>query len=253
MFRSLKMKWDKSTKLGVPPPLTSSEDPIFQPLHVSCWMIKLYKMKSYPHIKQSRRPDGKKTNIYRPMLWKSSTQKLKATFLNGKRLTIQYIFDATRLDQQNVRIKRDCLSPIFGGVVPATLNKFASISEVCSFVKIHIHMDQCEDGRWGYCPCQPLHDCGEFYGIVEPPADECSHHHFHHYCWEHVVSWLYNYLNLLIMLRESKERFDQEIAELYSFFPNDILYFQTGNRTTPEFLLKTALEVNAALYESDGE
>lgn len=137
--------------------------------------------------------------------------------------------------------------------MPATLEKFSSISAICSFVEMELDLDECEDGRQAYCPCHPLYDCGEFYGIVKPVVDECSHQHFHHCCWEHVVSWFYNYLNLLILLRESKELFDEEIAELYSFFPDDIPYFQTGNRTTPEFLLKSALEVDAAIYECDGE
>lgn len=217
------MKSEELSTLGLPPPSTSSTR------------------------------DGEKTNIFRKILWKLSTRKLKATFLNGKRLTIQYIFDSTRPNRENVLIKLDCLSPIFGGTVPASLSRFSSITELCIFVKMEVHLDECEDGRRAYCPHHPLHDCGEFYGIIKPVVDECLHQHFHHCCWEHVVSWFYNYLNLLILLRESKELFDQEIAEIYSFFPDDIRYFQTGNRATPEFLLKTAVEVNAALYEIDDE
>ncbi|ULM71703.1 repeat element 27 protein [Diadegma fenestrale ichnovirus] len=252
----MKMKSEQSTMTGLPSPYTSSVWSILHQLYIKCSVVKLFKFRSYPHIIQPliRSNDKKKTSIVRKILWKSSTQKLKATFLNGKRLTIQYIFDPTKLDRENVLIKRDCLSPIFGGVVPAALDKFSTISAICSFVKTELNLDECQDGRdEAYCPCHPLHDCGEFYGIVEPVVDECLHQHFHHYCWEHVVSWLYNYLNLLILLQESKELFDEEIAELYSFFPNDISYFQTGNRTTPEFLLKTAVEVDAAIYESDGE
>lgn len=250
----MKTKSEESTIPVLPAPSsTLSARSIFQLLHVTCSTVKLLKFKSYPHITQSLCRIAKKTNIIRKMQCKASTQKLEATFLNGKRLTIQYFFDPTRLNRESVLIKRDCLLPIFGGVVPATLDEFSSISEICSFVKRQIHLDECQDGRQAYCPCHPLHDSGQFYGIVKPVVDECPHQHFHHYCWKHVVSWVYNYLNLLILLRESKELFDEEIAELYSFFPNDILYFQTGNRTTLEFLLKTALEVNAAIYESDGD
>lgn len=248
------MKPEEYTIPGLPVPSTSSARSIFQPLHVNCSMVKLFKFKSYADIIQPFQRNGnKKINIVRRMLWKSSTQKLKATFLNGKRLSIQYIFDPTRLHGENVLIKRDCLSPILGGVVPVTLDSFSSISEVCSYVKTEVNLNECQDGRQAYCPCHPLYNCGEFYGIVKPVVDDCPHQHFHHYCCEHVVSWFYNYLNFLVLLRESKELFDEQIAEVYSFFPNDIVHFQTGSRTTSEFLLKAALKVNAAIYESDGE
>lgn len=248
------MKSEKSTRPGLPPPSTSNALPIFRPLHANSSMVRRFKfIKSYPDIIQSLCPNGKKPNMFRKILWKLSTRKLKATFLNGRRLTIQYIFDPTRLDREYVLIKLDCLSPIFGGTVPATLDGFASISELCSFVKMNLHLDECNDGRQAYCPCHPLYNCGEFYGIVYPVVDECQHQHYHHYCREHVASWFYNYLNLLILLQESKELSNGEIAELHSFFPADILYFQTGRRATPEFLLKTALVVHTAIYESDGE
>lgn len=248
------MKSGESTIPGLPPPSTSSAHPIFRPRRIRYSVEQVSKLKRCSDVIESHPPNDKKSNIsVRKMLWKSSTQKLKATFLNGKRLTIRYVFDCTRQDRENILIKRDCLSPIFGGVVPATLDRFSSISEICSLVITTVHLDECEDGRQAYCPCHPLHDNGEFYGIVKPAVDKCSNRHFHHYCSEHVVSWMYNYLNLVILLRESKELFNQEIAEIYSFFPNDIFYFQTGNRTTTEFLLKTALEVDAAIYESDGQ
>lgn len=243
------MESEESTTSMLSSPSTSSARPNFQPPHVSSCMVKLSKLRSFSDIVQSLRPNSKKTNIIRKILGKSSTRKLEATFLNGKRLTIQYIFNPTRLDGKNILIKLDCLSPIFGGGVPATLNSFSSISELCIFVKKELHLDECKDGRQAYCPCHPLFDYGEFYDVATPVVDECLHQHYHHYCCEHVVSWFYNYLNPLILLQESKELFDEEIAELYSFFPDDVVYFQTGSRTTPEFLLKTALEVDAGIYE----
>ncbi|BAF45744.1 repeat element protein-d11.2 [Ichnoviriform fugitivi] len=242
------MKPKEYTIPGLPVPSTSSARSIFQPPHINCSIVKLFKFKSNADITQPVQCNGiKRTNIVRRMLWKSSTQKLKATFLNGKRLSIQYIFDPTGLHGENVLIERDCLSPIFGGVLPVTLDRFSSISEVCSYVKTEVNLNECQDGRQAYCPCHPLFNCGEFYGIVTPVVDECLHQHFHHYCYEHVVSWFYNYLNLLVLQRESKELFNEQIAELYSLFPNDIVHFQTSSSTTSEFLLKTALEVGAAI------
>nr|BAF45599.1 c7-2.1 [Tranosema rostrale ichnovirus] len=89
--------------------------------------------------------------------------------------------------------------------------------------------------------------------FVKPSVDECGNGHFHHYCWEHVISWLSNFLEPAILLRESKQLFNDKIAEMYSSFPCDIVHFQTGKRATPEFLLKSALEIDVAIYESDGE
>lgn len=44
--------------------------------------------------------------------------------------------------------------------------------------------------------------------------------------------------------------FNRDIAERYSFFAEDIVYFQTGKQATLQHLLETALEIDAAIYDS---
>lgn len=132
---------------------------------------------------------------------------------------------------------------------------FRSIPELDKFIEMHVHVNLCLGGRHACCPCHLLYaeDEAAFEAFAKRPFDECQHGHFQHYCSQHVTSWLKHYLNTAILLRESKELFNQDIAEQYSLFPEDIVYFQTGKRATPKYLLKSALHIDAAIYESSDD
>lgn len=199
-------------------------------------------------------PNGNEDHSVRLKLWKLSTHKFQATFLNGKSVDIEYNFDPERMEEDRILIKMDCLRPVFGGKSPPTRHQFASIFELYEFVKEEVQLDECSDHRHAACPCHLL-DAGEkiYENFVKPPVDECENKHFHHYCWEHILSWLMNYLHTSILLRESEQLFKQEIADQYAFCPEDIPYFQTGKRATPEFFLKSAHEIDVAIYEAEGE
>nr|BAF45598.1 c7-1.1 [Tranosema rostrale ichnovirus] len=227
---------------------------IFLPLDIIFYMGKFLNFEDYRSFIRSLRPDGAESDIFRAKLWELSTHNMEAIFLNGKRLEIQYNFDPERLERDLVLINLDYLLPVFGGVMPPAMERFSSIYELYNFIEMNVHLNKCSNHRHACCPCHLFHDGEEFdKTFVKPAADNCEDGHFHHYCWEHVISWLGNYLEPAILLQESKQLFNEKIAEQYALFPNEIVYFQTGKRATPEFLLKSALEIDVAIYESDGE
>lgn len=194
-------------------------------------------------------PEGVEEELIKKKLWAMSCHKFEATFYNGKCLEIEYNFDARREGRDRVLIKKDCLLPIFGGVSPTGLAEFVSISQLDGFVEDHVNLNRCSSYRYVCCSCHLGIDRQDFPILfLEPELSECEQGHFHHYCMEHVISWLGNYLHTLILLRESKELFDEEIADQYAFFPSRIPYFQTGRRADPKYLLESALNIGISYY-----
>ncbi|BAF45745.1 repeat element protein-d11.3 [Ichnoviriform fugitivi] len=223
---------------------TSKVRGILQSFNVICCPCHILKL----------RTGHQKTSICEKTLCNLPSHSLDATFLDKTPMMIQYVFDPTRRNRDYVLVKVDNLLPIFGGATPSTTGGFSSIMELCYFVKKKVHLDECDHFRHASCPCHLRREDQEHPDFVfKPSVNMCEHQHFHHFCWKHVVSWLYNYLNLVILLEQSKEHFDKEIAYLYSMFPEDIAYFQRGNRITPPFLFKTAMVIEPAEYENDNE
>lgn len=225
---------------------------IFLPLDVIFHMANYLNFADYRSFVRSIWPDGNESHSIRIKLWNLSTHKFQATFLNGKPVDIEYNFDPERKKDDRILINMNCLRPVFGGKLPPMKYQFANIFELYDFIKEEVQLDECLDHRHAACPCHLKRAGLEFYGVIlKPEVDECENKHFHHYCWEHILSWLLNYLQMSILLRESEELFKQEIADMYSFFPEDIPYFQTGKRATPEFFLKCAHEIDIAIYEAE--
>ncbi|ULM71670.1 repeat element 25 protein [Diadegma fenestrale ichnovirus] len=174
----------------------------------------------------------------------SSIRSITATLFNGKQLEIQYTFDPLRSKEDRVLIARHCLSPVIGGSLLRDKNEFTSIPEIVKFVNMHVHLNMCSDCQFASCPC---HIRGHFRMCPEkfekPQVDECEYEHFHHYCSVHVASWFENYLLLLILFQESRQLFDQEIANVFLLENESRLYFNRGKRPISEFLLKYAMEI----------
>ncbi|BAF45725.1 repeat element protein-d6.2 [Ichnoviriform fugitivi] len=244
--------------------LVSEPPPMYLPLDIILYLSKFLNFEDYRSLVRSIWPDGQNQwDIVRATLWRLSTHTFEATFFNGKRLPIIYNFDAARMKEERVLIDTESLVPVFGGILPPAMEGFRSIPEVHKFIEMHVDVNLCSEGRHACCPCHLLYDDDDddddddedaFGRFAKPPVDdECKHGHFQHYCPQHVTSWLNHYLNTAILLRESKELFNDNIAEQYSFFAEDIVYFQTGKRATLEHLLKTALEIDAAIYESSDD
>lgn len=166
-------------------------------------------------------------------LWQLCTHKFEAKFFNGKPFQIEYNFDPARPEEDCVFISVDSLLPIFGGILPdpSAAGTFATVWEMCEFVETHVRLNKCPARRRFHCYPGPYEN---------PSVDKCRYNHFHHYCWVHVVAWLDRYLKTVIFLRESRELFNKEIARQYSSVTDNIVYYQTGKRATPEFLLASA-------------
>lgn len=227
---------------------------IYVPLDIILHMANYLNFADYRRFVRSIWPDGIESHSVIVKLWNLSCHKFQATFLNGKPVEVEYNFDPERTEEERVLINMNCLRPVFGGKLPPTSYQFASVFELSEFVKENVQLDECSDHRYAACPCHLQRAGEEFYGVfVKPVVEaECENEHFHHYCWEHIISWLLSYLYTSILLRESEELFKQEIAEQYALFPEDIPYFQSGKRATPEFLLKSAHEIDMAIYEGEG-
>lgn len=236
---------------------------IYLPLDLILYFSKFLNFEDYRSLVKSIWPDGNEAGeIVRATLWRLSTRIFEATFFNGKPLPVTYNFDPARTKEKRLLIDTKCLVPVFGGILPPPIEQqgFRSIPELHQFIATHVHLNFCSEGRHACCPCHLMvydddddDDEDAFGAFVKPAVDECEHGHFQHYCPQHVSSWLKQYLNPAILLRESKELFNEDIAEQYSSFAEDIVYFQTGKRATPEHLLKTAVEIDAAIYESSDD
>lgn len=173
------------------------------------------------------------------------TSRFEATFFGGKPLEVKYIFDASRRKADRILVNVNCLLPVLGGIAFPGINEYASISELNDLVVMHVHLNMCSNHEHASCSCHLLNNYGGAYeSFVEPEEVQCHRQHFHHYCWGHVASWLQHYLHTIILYRESKELFNEEIAEQYLFlYREDRAYFHTGEQPMSEFLLRNALEM----------
>ncbi|ULM71642.1 repeat element 13 protein [Diadegma fenestrale ichnovirus] len=196
----------------------SERQPTYLPLDIILYFCKFLNSEDRRSLVRSIWPDGNESDIVRSTLWRMSTRTYEATFFNGKRLPIIYNFDATRMKEERVLIDSATLVPVFGGIIPpAAMEGFRSIPKLYEFIEMHVHVNLCSASRHACCPCHLLYhdDEGAYGAFVKPPVDECQHGHFQHYCSQHVASWLNQYLKTAILLRESKQLFNQEIAEQY--------------------------------------
>lgn len=173
------------------------------------------------------------------------TSRFEATFFDGKSLEVEYIFDASRGKEDRVLVNVNCLLPVLGGIAFPGINKYASISKLNDLVVMHVHLNMCSGREHASCSCHLINDYeGTYESFVKPEEVQCDRQHFHHYCWGHVAAWLQHYLYTIILYRESKELFEEEIAEQYLLlYREDRAYFQTGEEPMSEFLLRNAMEM----------
>lgn len=186
-----------------------------------------------------------KPNIVQAEFSALLTPRFTATFFDGKSLEVEYIFDASRGKEDRILVNVNCLLPVLGGIAFPGINKYASISDLIDLVVMHVHLNMCSNRKHASCSCHLLDDVeGAYESFVKPEEVQCHRQHFHHYCWGHVATWLQHYLYTIILYRESRELFDEEIAEQYLFlYREDRAYFHTGERPMSKFLLTNALEM----------
>lgn len=164
-------------------------------------------------------------------LWRMSTHRFTATFLNGKPLVIRYNYDPSRLEEERVLFDVDFLSPVLGSVIPRALSRFATASQIHSFVKKHVHLNRCADCEHASCPCHLGHDQAQVRAFVQPAVDACHDRCFHHYCSQHVGYWLKLYLAPVVLLQERRasSAVDRAAAESFLVFLSETVYFRGFN------------------------
>lgn len=164
-------------------------------------------------------------------LWRMSTHQFTATFLNGKPLVIRYNYDFSRSEDARVLFDVYYLVPVLGGLVPPTLSRFASASQIHNFVKKHVHLNLCADREHASCPCHLGNDQAQVRAFVQPAVDACHDGCFHHYCSQHVGYWLQLYLLQVVLIRErrSSSTDDRAAAESFLVFLSKTVYFREFN------------------------
>lgn len=155
--------------------------------------------------------------VIRTKLWQMSTHKIETIFINGKRIKIEYNFDAARRNKEEILINVECLVSVFGGIYPPDLKKFTSVSELENFIKIHVHMNVCSDYRHASCPCHLVNDDGRGCEAFVKPSkdDQCRYGHSHHYCWNHVREWLHRLRDTLIERQRWGISFSEDMADTW--------------------------------------
>ncbi len=123
-----------------------------------------------------------------------SKRKFRSTFLNGKQIEVEYIYDWRKRGDERLKINIHLLLPIFGGVKLPIRRKFLTLPDVEAALKIRRGLHLCEDGI--YTPCSNLD------AELRVEEDTCPFQHFHHYCPIHVNAWFEWYLHGAIVLQE---------------------------------------------------
>ncbi|BAF45697.1 repeat element protein-c18.1 [Ichnoviriform fugitivi] len=164
-------------------------------------------------------------------LWRMSTHRFTTTFLNGKPLVIRYNYDPSRVEEERVLFDIDSLLPVLGGTVPPAVSRFATPSQIHSFVKKHVHLNLCSDREYASCPCHLGYDQAQVKAFVQPAVDACHDGCFHHYCSQHVGHWLTLYLVQVVLLRERRasSTHDSDAAESFLVFLSETVYFRGFN------------------------
>lgn len=204
------------------PPL---EEEIVVPLDIILYLAGYMKFEDYRNFVRSFWPANDECDSVRNKLLQLSTHKTAVTFLNGKRLKIEYNFDASRDKHYRILFNVETLLPVFGWVVPPGTDKFLAVPRLQNFIRMHVHMNMCSGRQFAACLCHQL-KCNTHTGvpIVKPPEIACKYGHFHHYCSQHVTNWLNFYLTPNVLLREMPSLFDEDMAESFLLFISNTVH-----------------------------
>lgn len=138
-----------------------------------------------------------------------NVKTFEATFYNGKRLSIEYLFHSEIMGEKCLQVGLNSLVPLFGGITPPGIPQFTYISKLSNFIRL-INMDDCSYGDYASCPCRHS---------IEPSQEHsdyrCQDNHWHHYCAGHVGQWLRFYLERAILLKESKKHYEYRVSEVH--------------------------------------
>ncbi len=195
------------------------------PEDIIIYMGKFLHFEDYRNFIRSIWPNNGESESIRAKLWLMSTYRKKTTFMNGKRLEVEYNFDDSRRGEDRFLINVDYLLPIFNRV-PAELNgKFTSVSNLRNFVRTQVNMNKCSEYGKAFCPCHLINKEGRGWEtFVKPREDTCRYGHFQHYCSYHVIHWLNVFKNTTIQLHQKSEFMSEQLAESSLLLLDDHVY-----------------------------
>ncbi|BAF45727.1 repeat element protein-d6.3 [Ichnoviriform fugitivi] len=228
MNNSRKRKMSRSRNQRLPSVLPSEEQPVLPDDEMLC-VSKYLSFADFRNFVRSRWPRTKECpRVIRRQLWRMSTHKIETTFINGKRIKIEYNFDPSRRNKDQVLINVKCLVSVFGGIYPTDVKNFTSVSELENFIKIHVHMNICSDHRHASCPCHLVNDDGRGCETFVKPSivDECQYGHLHHYCWNHVKEWLHVLRDTLIERQRTGIAYSEDMADACLRSLDEIVYLR---------------------------
>lgn len=203
------------------------EGDICLPLDIILYLAKFLQFEDYRNFIRSFWPANDECVTVRNKLWQLSTHKIACAFLNGKRLEIEYNFDASRPKENRILFNVKTLLQVFGGVVPPRSDQFLSASRLQNFISMHVHLNMCSGRQHAACLCHQLR-CRTYTGvrIVKPPEVACKYGHFHHYCSQHVKNWLDFYLTSTVLHREMPSLIDEDMTESFLRFLSNTAHLE---------------------------
>lgn len=202
------------------PKLMSKEIALPKNVALCLGMSKFLSFADFRSLVRSVWPNNDESNIIRAKLWQLSTHIAELPFINGKQLSIEFNYNPWRNNQDCILINVESLLPIFGGIMPAAVDKFTSLSKIENFVRLHVHLNTCSDYRHHSCSCHlKNYNLENARAFAKPSVAECKFGHFHHYCSEHVSHWIKFFLPSLLMAKgENNSPNENDIQSYLSFF-----------------------------------
>lgn len=197
------------------------------PVDIIVYLGDFVPFKDYVSFIRGLWPNYDEDEAVRKKLWKKSTHRFLTKFLNGKYLEIEYNYDHTRIDEQQVLINVNTLLPVFGELPPPDMETFVDVMRLNNFVETYVCLNECQTHDYASCPCH-LDVAPGAAGEFEPPAENgCAHGHFHHFCSQHVNYWLTYVLESSIKNLEAGS-FDEEATLQFVDFLHNTVYFRAG-------------------------
>lgn len=204
------------------------------PVEVILRLVKFLRFEDFYNFVRALWPSMNECGQTQTAMRSSSDRYFTATFINGKTLEIRYNFNRHRDMQNRILVNRNTLLPIFGGIILPTMNEYVSMSELCNFVKTHVHLNECSNYQYVSCPCHlPNYDGQPRKSMMNhfTAGGNCRHGHFHHYCRDHVLYWLQFYLGRTLSLRvNGLDKLYAQDAENFLMCLNTSIYFQKNRK-----------------------
>ncbi|AHY22009.1 repeat element 22 [Diadegma semiclausum ichnovirus] len=176
-------------------------------LKMALYVAKFMRFQDYRRFIMSLYPNNDLSDPIRKKLWELSTYRIETMFISGRPLMMEYNFDPTRPRCYRILMNVESLLPILGGIMSPEMKKFAGISELTDFVKVHTHLNECSGGRFAACACHSTNKNGRGFGTFEKPlTDACPYGHYHHYCSHIVAGWLNIFEINMVLLQEQRHQ-----------------------------------------------